>query len=338
MKIREFFTGSLQEKEARKTIKGLRALPKLNSRKQNRLTEALRLRRRYFIRLSVMFLLPLLVLVLAATSAYPNYRFNCRKRTVDESVKKVMAGLPSLDLKATESRMKKEPTALNHLTLLKAFYDSVSWAEIKDGGEIISMSNGYTNGVWIAFYQDDKRAQAQAYTLSIARENPNILTIKSTNFQSDWFGIFLVHEISHLFDYATGIEPANPNRLQYINGEAVAYLSEKELLNYYTKGKFDQAITNFIQLHQLNNLDQAKTFWQKLRFDNSAYDAMTAFFTQALSMPQPQNREEEGLCMFLFQVSVTFRIIDHTYPDRDNLDKYREYLETIYSSQLNGIQ
>lgn len=336
MKVLEIFTGSLQEKEALKDIKELRSQPKLNSRKKNRLTDAIKLRRHYYYRITILCLLPVILLVLAGASAYPDYRFNNRKKTVDESVQKVTANLPNLDLKAAESQMKKEPNALNHLILLKAFYGSVSWAEINVDGQIISMSSGNTKGAWIAFFQDEKMAKAQPYNLSISQENPNILQIKSTDFNPDWFGIFLLHEVSHLFDYAAGIEPANRNRVQYLNGEVIAYLNEKELLNNYTNGKFNQAIINFIKLHQLTNLDQAIAFWRKMRSNTSEYNAMIDFFSRALSMPQPQDQEEAGLCMALFQISVSFSLIDFTSPGSNNMNQYREFIEFLYSSQ--GLQ
>ena len=334
MKVLEFLTGSLKEKEAVKTIKELRSqIKKLNSRKQNRLADALKLRRHFYYRITILCLLPGILLIFAGASAYPDYKFSNRKKTVDESVQKVTASLPNLDLKTAESQMKKEPNAKNHLILLKAFYQSVSWAEINIDGQIISMSSGNAKGTWIAFFQDEKMAKAQPYNLSIPQDNPNILQIKSIDFQKDWFGIFLLHEISHLYDFAAGIEPANRNRVQYLNGEVIAYLNEKELLNYHTNGKFNQAIINYIKLHQLTNVDQAKALWQRMQVNNFEYDTMAAFFSRALNMPQPQNQEEEGLCIALFQISVSFSLIDFANPGSDNMNKYREFIEFLYSSR-----
>jgi len=69
-----------------------------------------------------------------------------------------------------------------------------------------------------------------------------VLQIQPAEVSEEWAGIFLLHELVHLFDRKNGIEPLHPDKQQYLAGEARAYEVELLAMNYASKEQYSKVM------------------------------------------------------------------------------------------------
>jgi hypothetical protein len=70
-----------------------------------------------------------------------------------------------------------------------------------------------------------------------------LLKVRTVSLTPLWAGLVLFHELSHVHDLASGLEPRDHTPAQYWEGESRAYSFEMALVEAYTDGALGVALT-----------------------------------------------------------------------------------------------
>lgn len=73
------------------------------------------------------------------------------------------------------------------------------------------------------------------------------LNVRAVSFTPLWAGLGLFHELSHIHDFRSDVEPREPSTEQYLEGEARAYHLEAVLLDTLAAGRLSAALA--LKLH-----------------------------------------------------------------------------------------
>lgn len=132
----------------------------------------------------------------------------------------------------------------------------ILWAEVRDDSYYPLEASNTFKGAMCVLPRDHSDVRQGNPLLGIAlRPELNILNIQPVKITPEWAGIAQAHELIHLYDRANGIEPARPNRTQYLQGEARAYTTERIAADQLTRGEFSRRMEKFLTE---NGLSKAK--------------------------------------------------------------------------------
>ncbi len=137
-------------------------------------------------------------------------------------------------------------TPLERLGIIAEFRrDWVRWAKL-DGASYTALESARAGSAWMVVVPPGHPAlDAMASTLEVRAESGgrlHILLIKPQMVSQTWAAIFLVHELSHLLDRVTGLEPSEPTREQFLLGELRAYETELVAADFVSQGRISAAI------------------------------------------------------------------------------------------------
>jgi hypothetical protein len=196
-----------------------------------------------------------------------------------------------------------QDTTYESLYNLKSFKEKwVRWAELR-GNAYYPLEDGYRGTAWLVVVPpgNDYLAKMEATLQVYATESLVVLNIKPERVTSQWAGIFLFHELSHLMDRLYQIEPLNPSREQFLQGELRAYQAELLAANLQSDGNLDRQMDVLIsKLHPSSLGDLV----QKCRLmDLSEY----ALLDSALGNIRPESEAEVSIRLGFYLLSISIR-------------------------------
>lgn len=223
------------------------------------------------------------------------------RQTFDVGLTQIFERIP--DIPSSE-----EDHGMRSLRELKQFRrDRVRWAELQ-GDAIVSLEDGVIDNAWMIVIPSGHRlAKSQREMLQVNTTNPtNYLTIKSVAITPKWAGIGGSHEAQHLYDFATGREPRNPNRRQYLEGEERAYSTEMTAATLLSNGQFLGALDAVLTQQQLH--DEASIV--ALRQDFPKLVTIARELDKCITEDKPLSGCESSIRLGFYIFALAFRKID----------------------------
>ena len=88
----------------------------------------------------------------------------------------------------------------------------------------------------------NSRLESQYFIAGMEAEPEPTVLIRPHKISAEFAGLNGIHEIRHLYDFVTGIEPKNPTDEQYFEGEVRAWESQIAAADLLTDGAFSKGI------------------------------------------------------------------------------------------------
>ena len=129
------------------------------------------------------------------------------------------------------------------------------WGHIQRDNQMIALSNGKIGGCWIMFYNHDhSNLEIPGPTLMTSRIDGLVTVVaRPDRISEKWAGIFLVHELSHVYDELSGV--SHPSGFS----ELVAYDLEMRAYNLLSKNKFTPLLDEIIHSKNLQTVAELAT-------------------------------------------------------------------------------
>lgn len=343
MNFKEFFTGTQEEKDASKQAEKLRQKKKPRRRDLDKIQRFQKIARKRFVRLALSALLSLGVAggILAGQS--DGEKKEAPAPPVSKKAKTPRKPLPRISENVFLSP-KKIRSIYDHgfdmimdqigdsegsqLAKLKKFKNTqINWAEIKGDNAVYPLESGYAKKAWIAVYSlDHPDARIPTSILSVDNHpTMHILRIRPQPITPEWAGVTLVHEMSHLYDRAYGVEPIRPSRYEYLGGEVRAYEAEFEILNRFTDNNYSKVAARLVKDLNINGPEDLIPPGIAERWANKAL----VEFDKIITPKYPLSIGEEALRTGLCQFALAFASIESR-----NLDPESEWQEKIRAVEV----
>lgn len=132
--------------------------------------------------------------------------------------------------------------------------DVMLWCEASHGG-VIARHDGVDSRVWLVMLPDNQMHLLKAgntFQTSVDGDGTIHINVHAVPFTPLWAGLGLVHELSHAYDYYSGIEPIHPSQDEMARGEIRAFLLEMALLDRLTAGRLTTALSDPASRPQFN--------------------------------------------------------------------------------------
>jgi hypothetical protein len=174
--------------------------------------------------------------------------------------------------------------------LIRFREEEVGWAEL-DGLAIRSLVNG-TPAAWMAVIPPDHSLateQRMSYEATLDF-GPFLLLIKPVLFTEEWAGLAQLHEATHLYDWARGIEPFNATQRRWARGEVRAHGVELEIFDLLTEGQYAVQARHFAGNH---GIDSPERLLELLARGNGKL-AQLAELSTIFSSARPRSHDEVG--------------------------------------------
>ncbi len=188
--------------------------------------------------------------------------------------------------------------------------ENVAWAVIDDG-HYRADENGSSNDGWLAVIPAGSCTARTMPATMLLDPNPSIavVQIRQEDVSELWAGVFLVHELSHLFDRIRKIEPPNPSRAQYLLGELRAYSLEVMAADLLSGGAIRRRLDEMLDTWGCKSVDEVAE--QSLRLEG----ADAANLESALSGGESLSDAEARLRHGFLAVAILLR-----YCEREHLE------------------
>jgi hypothetical protein len=193
---------------------------------------------------------------------------------------------------------------------------------------IISLESGsYSGGLVVVAPPGHPLAKGPMLQV-LPRTDLNILQILPYAITKEWAGIALIHELEHLENFATGLEPKPPSRSQYIDGEVRAFSAEIAAFQLVTGNRFVPTVVGLFRLfssaagYPTGGLSQEQGGHMMLALALEA-DAL-------LGCPPPQSSAEAGTRMAFYIVAGSLVRAGVQASDPDIFEERRKVIEFFY--------
>ncbi len=224
------------------------------------------------------------------------------------------AGINDIFARISERPVAGEDPALASLRTLRDFRrNRTGWAAL-EGDEIICIDPGVAGNAWLVVLPHDHPVNRSQETLmAVDTQSPlNYLKIKPSAVSRQWAGLAKLHEMRHLHDFTTGLEPKRPNRQQYIAGEVRAYSDEITAANLLSEGRLPTAIDDAIARHGVTTMEHALA----LRQNFAAISGIAREIDPCITPQLPLSQNESGTRLGFYMFAIAFRIADRVGGDR----------------------
>lgn len=355
MRITEFFTGTEEEKKAKKMIddfkENKRRYKKLGRRKQIGLDKARAISRRHFLRLalagsaSIIFSGSVIGILASKLSEKekpkipedrPPAKLGSEEKPEflsEQEIRSLYDEGFELIMKDVSSQPEKQNGTLYYyspLTLIKNFKNKfVSWAKIEDN-RYTALEDGREGGGWLAVIPSNHRLMKdQETTLEIDNiPDINALKIKPIPITKEWAGIILTHELSHLFDYVYNVEQKGSRGDELFLGEVRAYGSEILAVDNFTKGRFKKALSDIVRTFKFKSVDDAFSFVSNCfpGRKNECSDRIMDQLDPIVTNVPPRSDGERNLRNGFYMIAICYQTIESLNISNDK--KKRAYINT----------
>lgn len=353
MNIKEFFTGTEQEKKASEKVKKLKQKDRLRKSDQQKIQSLQKITRKHFIRLALSALLGLGVAggIVAGQSdgekkeapapvskrekpprkplptvslAHPknlNYATSPRqqRQTFDRGFKMIMEGVPQ----------ETDDPKLMRLNEIRKFRETViAWAEVR-GDQYISLETKPKVGAFLGLIPPNHPTANWHGPMVFVSDNPkiNALNIMPKNITSEWAGIILTHELSHLYDRVYESYPTSPTRSEWLESEVKAYSLEIDAINHFSKGRFRQALLDQLKQYNIDSIDE---FVFKIKPQKQIWNQIVAKLNSTITQNPPLSTDESGMRDALYSLALCFSIAELS---EENYSAKMRAVETLIESE-----
>lgn len=201
------------------------------------------------------------------------------------------------------------------------------WAAF-DGDAIIALESGSMSDAWMAVIPPTHRLMQSHRSLMVDNVgNSFAFLIPAYDYTKEWAGIAGIHEFRHLHDYCTGLEPRNPTRKEYIDGEVRAYTVELGAADVYSKGTFIQALDEV--LTQCNLSQQ-----QLVAIEKNEPGMLTAISVNLdlyITAEPPRSESEAAVRRGFYLMALALRLAERTIGDESERQQaFGRMIETMY--------
>ncbi|MBI2634063.1 hypothetical protein HYW82_00130 [Candidatus Peregrinibacteria bacterium] len=237
----------------------------------------------------------------------------------DQAFDLVMADVPD-DFYIEDPASKDYP--ISALSMIKNFRQQhVKWATIH-GKQYVAIEPGNSGGGWMSIVTPDNESFAglpQALSID-SQAGVIVLRIKAFPCTKEWAGIFLVHELVHLYDRVAGLEAYNPSREEFLLGEVRSFTFETEIADRLSKGAYRTALDRLISDLKFQNPDQCI---EAAGRNPDFMERIHARLDNIITGENSKSPEEEAMRDAFYLISLGFRIIE-TNPQLSS--DYREFV------------
>ncbi len=238
------------------------------------------------------------------------------------------AGINGIATSMPAPAANEHPALISIRKLLHFRRNGAGWAELQGNG-IIALEPGQRDNAWMIVLEDThpiNRAQAELMAVD-TRSSINHLKIKPSAISQEWAGIAQLHELRHLHDFATGIEPKRPNRQQYLAGEVRAFSDEITAATLVSGGRLPGALDTIIAKHGLATVERAAALGNDLPKLMEIARELDPCITPQL----PLSKHESGVRLAFYVFALAFRIGDNA--GGDQYAKRMTTVERIYNAR-----
>jgi hypothetical protein len=185
----------------------------------------------------------------------------------------------------------------------------VRWAEL-DGNIYRALEGGYTGGAWITVVPPGHEVLKRMVATLQVESNPTltVLLVKPEMITERWAGIILVHELSHLMDRLYQVEPMNPTREQFLEGELRAYEAEILAASLLTRGALERQMD--MLLAQWRPASHEELIDRVRAIDPADWDKLETTMASAV----PESMAEQSLRGGFYVIALSIRFAG-TQPD-----------------------
>lgn len=220
------------------------------------------------------------------------------------------------------------------LAAIAALYrEGLTWVRVHRGG-YLALADGVGQGVLIALvptWEAGHLAAPEPFQTSCGQDRV-IVSVRALSFTPRWAGIVLFHDLSHAYDFTSGLEPCQPNRQQFLAGEARAFQAEIELVDRLAEGRLRRALDRFVT--------EAGISAEEIRADPSALGSRLDAATFGAGGLPPGSQAEMNLRDAFYLAAALFRLREdeHGGPG-DPTERYLADIDSLYAQaavQLPG--
>lgn len=156
-----------------------------------------------------------------------------------------LVGAPIAGLPAGAARTRAE--------LAQQVFAKMGWAWIDAYGGLRALHSGRTPGRLLIAIVPDSSAHLLESPETFQTDCDTFtrggvsLKVRTAPFTPLWAGFVLFHELSHVYDLASGLESCDRNSEEFAQGEMRAYHLEMVLVDAYTQGGLTAALTLYAE-------------------------------------------------------------------------------------------
>lgn len=238
--------------------------------------------------------------------------------TVEEARANFDAGLKSVAASLT----KQQDASTARAREAYAFrVNRVRWATL-EGDVVISLESGSKSDGWLVLVPPNHPyTKTQRNVFQTEARNPlAVVRIRPERIATPWTGVFAMHEVSHLMDRVTGVEPMGAPDIEFLRGEIRAVRIEMEIVDAMTEGGFGKTLDSLIDGYRVTDAKQCFEHGQGLKDD--AYRALD----QTMGAVAAESEADIGLRGGMFATSLFVRCIDRQgYGERRMLQGFEAW-------------
>ena len=196
---------------------------------------------------------------------------------------------------------------LHGLHALLAFQrERVGWLRMT-ATQYRSESNGDLRSWMVVVPQDHPYRRRMRSSLEMTAEQDFfVVHIAEAEYHPAWAMLFAIHEVTHLHDRDTGIEPLDPSRREFLDAELRAYRNELQVAGLLSDGEFVRTMDALLDEWAPKSMREVDTRAHDLPDDEAARLSRTIDHADARSST------EDGLRRGFFWVALVMRHADRT--------------------------
>lgn len=356
MNIKEWLTGTEQEKAAKKEISTLLEKEKLSVRDRSALdflqkkTKALAMRQ---IGAALIALAGVAIPLSVKHCSEQSEQDKMKKKTalhsygIDES--KIPEVYMTLDQalgvykQSLEEALSLSQEDAKYLTakeqemvkrIQDAYRNKVTWMHVS-GNDYVAAETAKWKGSGIAIIPEGHRLMTQNKEAFVQHREPGsgmqVIQVKPVAISKAWAGIILGHELVHLDDRTSGRESHPPKAHEYLQGEVRAFDFERTLAKKMSQGKFTPAVQGLIEKYQLRSFQDYINIFRNFK---KYGDDINLTLSMAFGGVSPSSQSEQALRNAFYLVSIGFQVIENTVPpDQQETEKVK-FMSILYEDQI----
>ncbi len=138
-------------------------------------------------------------------------------------------------------------------------FDQIVWGEVVPGGAIQAMPGPQQTmtDVVVALVPDGEARRLghpEAFQTSSQPDGNIHVYVRTKRLTPLWAGLILFHELAHVHDFRSGVEPRDPSPDEWLAGELRAYRLEAALLDVVVQGRLTEALGDFLATQSASQL------------------------------------------------------------------------------------
>ncbi len=233
----------------------------------------------------------------------------------------VMQNIPATD---TAAHQHVEVQALSQL---KAFrQDFVRWAAL-EGDQYVSLEENNSNGGWMAVVPMNHPRIPHTNLAGLDPEQP-VIQLKPSPITPTWAGIILTHELGHLLDRISGVEPVGADKEEFLKGEIRGYILEGLLIHHLSGGKFVAELEQLTKEYKLTTPESVAAL-----LSTPLFDVLAERLDKTLPDAKCRSPHERAARNGFYLVALSFQTVDNeAIPPKERMHRYLNIIAAVQGS------